>query len=99
MDIRTGYDVKDTVRIESTIELNPPFDDTTKTDPETVEITITNPDNTEDVTSESMTNHETGEYYYNWDTVNLDEGDYFVEVYAERASGESELEDFYIRLE
>ena len=98
MDIRTGYDVKDTIRIESTIELNPPFDDTTKTDPETVEITITEPDDTEDV-STSMTNHETGEYYYNWDTTNLDEGDYLVEVYAERASSESELEDFYIRLE
>jgi len=100
MDIKTTYDTEDTIRIESTVYLNPPFSDSeSKTDPETVTITITNPDDIEEVSKVSMTKDDTGEYYYNWNTDDLSEGYYLIEIYAERTTGESEIEDFHIKLE
>ena len=100
MNIKSTYDLKDTIRIESTIKIDTAFSDTDNYySPNTVEITITSPDDSEVVSNASMTEHDTGEFYYEWDTSTLDAGDYLVEVYAEKDDGVKALDDFYIRLE
>lgn len=100
MNIKSTYDLKDTIRVESTIEIDAAFSDTDNLfSPDTVEITITAPDDSEVVGDAEMTEHDTGEFFYEWDTSNLSGGDYLVEVYAEKADGVKALDDFYIRLE
>lgn len=95
----TEFDVGDTIRIESTIEQQRPFEDTwSLTDPNTVTITIIEDyNNTKIVEEVDMTKDSTGQYFYNWNTTNLDPADYEVIVDGS-TNGAKESEDDYIRL-
>jgi hypothetical protein len=94
----TEFDVGDTIRIESTIEEQEPFEESwSLTDPQTVEITITGYNDNEVVSSQSMTKESTGKYFYNWDTTGLDAGDYEV-VVDSSTNGISEVEDDWIKI-
>lgn len=97
-DGEDSFEVGDTIRLESTVESEPEFSDTkTKENVTTAEITITDFDGTEKVSQASMTNHDTGEYFYMWDTTGLSSGDYKVKIDVEE-SGVDENDVEYIRL-
>lgn len=92
------FDVGDTIRIESTIEEQAPFEEEfTLTDPSTVTITITGYNDNEVVSQQDMTKDSTGQYFFNWTTTGLDAGDYEVVVSAS-TNGTKEVEDDWVKL-
>ena len=92
------WDVGDTIRIETVVEENQAFSDTfTKSDPESIKITITGYNSNIVVNSQTMDMDGTGEYYFNWDTSGLAPGDYEIEITASK-NGTSETDDEWIRL-
>lgn len=92
------FEVGDTVRIESTVKSNEPFDEErTLSDPEEITVTITGYNDNEVVSAQDMTKNATGEYFFNWNTSSLDAGDYEVVVTASDA-GVTETEDDWIKL-
>lgn len=92
------FDVGDTVRIESTVTTEPPFSDTeSKADPASITITIFDYSDNKVVDSQSMTQNDTGQYFYKWDTSGENKGDFEV-VVSSSLNGTSEEEDDYIRL-
>jgi len=94
------FDVGNTIRIESTIKETQPFEDDDQAqlfDPSTVEITITDYDGTDVVSSVSMTQDSTGQYFHNWNTTGLTSGDYEIVIHAEQ-NGKVHNEDDWIRL-
>lgn len=91
------WDVGDSITIEATVNFSDVFSDTSnKTNLNSVQITITGYNNNVVINAQSMTNNDTGEYYYVWDTTGEDPGDYEIEV--DGANGASEVETAWIRL-
>jgi len=92
------FDIGDTIRIETTIEEQLPFEETSSlVDPAQITITITGYNNNEVVSQEDMTKDSKGKYFFNWNTNGLDPGDYEVET-AASANGATDNEDDYIRI-
>lgn len=93
-------DLGDSRTIEYTVKERAVFSDTeTTTNIDTITITIQEPDGTDRVTDQSMSNYDTGKYFYKFDTDPSDPvGDYFVEVEATDSSNNSETDNFYIRV-
>jgi len=92
------FEIGDTVTFEYTVKGREPFEDTrTLEDPETIEISVEGYQNNLVVEGQSMTKNAVGEYFYNWDTSNLDAGDYKVTVFVS-GGGSSDEENDWIRL-
>lgn len=93
-------EVGDTVRFESEFFTSLPFEDSESlTDADNIEITIESADGTKVVDSQDLTEHDTGQYFFEWNTSGEDVGQYKVVVNAtqgdgdERTIGFIELED------
>jgi len=92
------FDIGDTIRIETTVEEQEPFEETSSlVDPAQITITITGYNDNEVVSQQDMTKDSTGKYFYNWNTNGLDAGDYEV-VTSASANGATDNEDDYIRI-
>jgi len=100
MEIIYEADPGDSLIIEQEIKERQQFTDTsTYINPDTIEITITDPDGTTVVDSVSMSKDETGKYYYYWDTSQDDpEGDYHIEIVTVDGDRQGVVNDKYIRL-
>lgn len=97
-DIKATREVGDTLRFEETVKDIPPFSDTgTKTNADTIEITIESRNGSKEVDSQAMDKNSTGEYYFNWDTQGLDPGDYKVTIFTKKSDVE-EKSVYYVRL-
>jgi len=92
------FDQGDTITIEGTFKESLPFDDDqTLTDPDQIELTIKGFENNIVVDQVDMTKNDTGEYFFNWDTSEVDAGDYEVEVQIFQ-EGAEEVEKEWIKL-
>ena len=92
------FDIGDTIRIETTVEEQQPFEETSSlVDPAQITITITGYNDNEVVSQEDMTKEEKGKYFFNWNTSGLDAGDYEV-VTSASTNGTKDNEDDWIRL-
>lgn len=100
MKVINKFDQGDSIILETTIETEAPFSDSvSKFDPDSVEITIFNPDGSERVNAIGMTKNDVGEYYYEWNTEqSYTEGDYEVEIVARAREKQEVIDDKYIRL-
>jgi len=100
IDIVKTREPGDTVTFETTVKKKDPFDSSkTKIDPDTLEITITDPDDNKIVNAVSMTRQNNGEYYYHWNSSTSDPtGDYLVEIEASEGTN-GEIWNGYVRLE
>lgn len=93
-----NFEVGDTVTIETTVETKSPFDEErTKANIDDIGITIIGYNDNVVIDAQSMTNEGTGEYFYNWNTENVEPGDYEITVEAE-GSGSTEVENDWIRI-
>lgn len=93
-----NWDIGDAIRIEASLTQTDPFDDTeSKVNIANFTITITGYNDNEVVSQQALTNHDTGQYFYKWDTTGLDAGDYEVKVEASE-NGVKETETAWIKL-
>mgnify|MGYP006279747377 CR=1 FL=1 len=98
VDLLDTREVGDTVRFESENFSSTPFNDSESlVDADTITITVEKRDGTKVVDEASIENHDTGQYFYEWDTTGLEATDYQVTVKAERGDVQ-EKTCGYIRL-
>jgi len=92
-------DVGDTVRFESEFFSSLPFEDNESlTDADNINITIEKADGTKVIDGKSLTEHEVGQYFFEWNTSGLDPVQYKITVEVVQGDG-SETTHGFIELD